>query len=759
LNDDTLRIVIPWVLLFAAGCVAEKVDRDTAETRSAVLTTQSEELLNPRAISWGPGRIDLFAVGASTRTLYHKVWTGLLDSSDPWEVVGGDIADAPAIVSSGPNHLDVFVISTDQAMYHKAWDSTNGWQPADPSSWDPLGGSFTGAPAAAAQASLPRIDVFAVGTDAAVHHIIKSAAGWSSWESLGGQALGSPAAVSWGPTRVDVFFTGQQDHIVYHKWSDDVGWFPSSAPTGWEGLGGWAAGSPSASSWGTGRIDVAFVATDGTVRHRALNQMSWSPITNWDNLGGHAVGTAIASSWGSQRFDVTVIGADDGAVYHKAWDPTSTWQPAGMSGPWDRLAGRAFGMPTVPSFSLTGSWGPNRYDVFVTGSDDGAVYHKFWTPTLGGWVPGLNTDNWDRQASPPPFTPARASYLVLACKFADHPETWTSLDYIGRLFTSAGSGENNFVDYWSQISEGAIDLSGSTVTSAWATMPNTFASYYGASFCMANAPWPGNQMVQDCITASGYQNSLGNYYGVIAVVNYGQLFQGGKTVRDTGTGPRPFGQVILGPGVVPCNNGPPYTPANYPPMDGTQSGHEMGHSLGLSHAHAQDWNGTYDEYGDGWDIMGGNQQGFSSSNFVKVGPGIDAPHRHQLGWIEPSRLYTYLGGGAQQIQLTAINHPENSGYRMARVLFGEDAQHDYTVELRTPTDWDQGLGNPPPSQAVVIHEVRYGTESVLRLKDSTHGQFEPGDAFTENGVTIHVDSFVNASTPSLLQAYVTITRN
>ena len=157
------------------------------------------------------------------------------------------------------------------------------------------------------------------------------------------------------------------------------------------------------------------------------------------------------------------------------------------------------------------------------------------------------------------------------------------------------------------MSQGAIDLSGSNITPRWAALPKTLSSYYGSNFCQPNAPWPGQQVIDDCINASGVQNSLDTYYGVIVVVNYSALFQGLTTIRDTGSGPRVFGEAIYGPGLVPCTGGRPSTPPGWPPMGGVNGGHEMGHSLGLSHAHSLHLDGTFDEYGDGWDIMGGGQ--------------------------------------------------------------------------------------------------------------------------------------------------------
>ena len=40
---------------------------------------------------------------------------------------------------------------------------------------------------------------------------------WSSWEPLGGTIVHEPAAASWAPNRLDVFAAGSDD-AIHHKW-------------------------------------------------------------------------------------------------------------------------------------------------------------------------------------------------------------------------------------------------------------------------------------------------------------------------------------------------------------------------------------------------------------------------------------------------------------------------------------------------------------------------------------------------------------
>ena len=88
-----------------------------------------------------PSLSDIFSFGTGTSgSVYYKRWTGSAWSD--WTNIGG-IAETTPNVTYGPgNRIDVTVIGTDKAMWHKAAvvDSTTGgitW-----SSWQSLGGQF-----------------------------------------------------------------------------------------------------------------------------------------------------------------------------------------------------------------------------------------------------------------------------------------------------------------------------------------------------------------------------------------------------------------------------------------------------------------------------------------------------------------------------------------------------------------------------------------------------------------------------------------
>jgi hypothetical protein len=165
-----------------------------------------------------------------------------------------------------------------------------------------------------------RLDLFYVAPDRSLGHRYSNDGGttWSSHESWGGW-ISSPSAVSWGVNRIDIVAIGG-DQQLYHQWYTP--WHAPNASTPWEPLGVYAIEPPAISTRGPNVLDVAWVASDRTIRH-GYYSLSTSWVMSGDNLGGVAGSSWVASnSWGSGRVDISVIGTD-GTIAHQAWDNTS----------------------------------------------------------------------------------------------------------------------------------------------------------------------------------------------------------------------------------------------------------------------------------------------------------------------------------------------------------------------------------------------------------------------------------------------------
>ena len=159
----------------------------------------------------------------------------------PRSAIGLDSAGAPRQSSSpvlawGANRLDVFVLGTDRALYHKWWNG---------SSWGP---SLTG------------------------------------YEAMGGVCTSVPQVVAWGPNRLDVFVTGT-DSALYHKWWNGSAWGPSL--TGYEAMGGVCTSRPRVTAWGANRLDVFVTGTGSALHHKWWNGSAWGPsLTGYEAMGG-----------------------------------------------------------------------------------------------------------------------------------------------------------------------------------------------------------------------------------------------------------------------------------------------------------------------------------------------------------------------------------------------------------------------------------------------------------------------------------------
>jgi Zn-dependent M28 family amino/carboxypeptidase len=328
------------------------------------------------AVAWGPNRLDVFVLGTD-HALYHKWWNGSSwgPSLTGYEFQGGVITSSPETVAWGPNRLDVFVLGTDHALYHKWWNGSS-WGPSL-TGYEFMGGVITSQPEAVAWGP-NRLDVFVLGTDRALYHKWWNGSSWgpslTGYEFQGGVITSPPEAVAWGPNRLDVFVLGT-DRALYHKWWNGSSWGPSL--TGYEYMGGVITSPPEAVAWGPNRLDVFVLGTDRALYHKWWNGSTWGPsLTGYEYMGGVLTSPPTVVSWGPNRLDVFALGTDR-ALYHKWWNGTS-WGPS-VTG-WEYMGGVITSPPRVAS------WGPNRLDVFVLGTDR-ALYHKWWNGS--SWGPSL----------------------------------------------------------------------------------------------------------------------------------------------------------------------------------------------------------------------------------------------------------------------------------------------------------------------------------------------------------------------------------
>jgi hypothetical protein len=125
---------------------------------------------DPTIISWGNGRLDVFARGQDN-ALYHTWSTDSGKTWNYWTRIAANMATAPGASTWGVNRLDVFAPGQDGKTYH-TWSTDGGatwqyWQlvAATPQLSFPL----TSKPAAVSRATYS-IDLFGRGPDNALDY-------------------------------------------------------------------------------------------------------------------------------------------------------------------------------------------------------------------------------------------------------------------------------------------------------------------------------------------------------------------------------------------------------------------------------------------------------------------------------------------------------------------------------------------------------------------------------------------------------------
>lgn len=277
----------------------------------------------PGAISWSHGRLDIFGIGLD-RHLYRKTWgnhrkTGGSWINSDWQRTGGEFKSQPVPVSWGNGRIDIFAIGMDDQMYRKVYGGK--WEP---DGWEALTGKFKSPPAAVSWGS-DRLDVFGIGMDNQMYHRAFENNAWttSGWTGMSGTFKSPPAVVSWAPGRLDVFGIGMDDQM-YHKAFDKGKWLSD-----WKGVGGKFKSTPAVVSWGPGRLDAFGVGLDDQMYYKAFDNGQWQG--DWKGMTGKFKSAPVAVSWGTGRIDVFCIGLDDSVYqqYYTGGKWSGTWGTLG----------------------------------------------------------------------------------------------------------------------------------------------------------------------------------------------------------------------------------------------------------------------------------------------------------------------------------------------------------------------------------------------------------------------------------------------
>ncbi len=306
--------------------------------------------------------VDLFSIGFD-----NAVWSTWWEAGPGWqpwfqihkEIVFDRSRQQVAAVSTSPGRVDLFVIGFDNAVWTTSWEAGPGWRP-----WTQIHKETTFDHTTQRMVALSRtpghIDLFVIGFDNAVWSTWwEQAPGWQKWfqihqETKFDHTTQQLVAISPNPGHVDLFVIGF-DNTVWSTW--------------WEQAPGWQ-------KWFQIRKETTF---DHTAQRVAA--VSRTP--------GHV--------------DLFVIGFDN-AVWSTWWEKPNGWQP------WFQIYKNPVFDHTRQSVAAV-SRNSNHVDLFVVGSDN-TVWSTWWEQA-SGWQPWF-------QVHPETVFDHTHEHIRALCRASDH---------------------------------------------------------------------------------------------------------------------------------------------------------------------------------------------------------------------------------------------------------------------------------------------------------------------------------------------------
>jgi len=258
-------------------------------------------------------------------------------------------------------------------------------------------------------------------------------------------------------------------------------------------------------------------------------------------------------------------------------------------------------------------------------------------------------------------------WAVLLVRFSDDTEPAPSMKTYEDLFTSAGRGKLNMLDFFHDMSHGQVNLSGSKLL-GWYTLPVKRSDYVGNVY-----PQPAGKvnrnglldLARTAATAAGV--NLADFSGVVVSALGGTDLCG-----------------WVGGMAALCDNFS---------LSPSLLGQEMGHGYGLDHARLQ---GSTMDYQDPWDVMSTAAYPWmqaAHAEFGTVGPGLNAWNMRSRGWLDESRVWQApQASWSETIQLRPLHRTDLPGFLAAEL-------GPYLVEFRVPERWDAAI----PRACILVH--------------------------------------------------------
>ena len=292
----------------------------------------------PVVATWGPDRLDVFGLDED-QVIKHQYWDGEFwqPRHTRFEDLGRECASkirSPSIsaVSWGPGRLDIFCQGYNGHLLHQFYDGSQ-WHPAADSMED-LGGRIRGEPTAISRGK-DRLDVLGINYAGQPVHLYWDGSQWSQWQTIPIKAeldeVIGLTLTSWAENRLDAY-AAVSPNTFHNYWNGSqwASWEILSSTFGVDGL--------AATSSSVNRMEIAVKGPGGITGQNILlfkffDGEAWKPGTKpdpyWPDWYSHYPdvqhdpGSALLSdpsmvSWGADRLDIFYLNQRLELV-HQAW--------------------------------------------------------------------------------------------------------------------------------------------------------------------------------------------------------------------------------------------------------------------------------------------------------------------------------------------------------------------------------------------------------------------------------------------------------
>lgn len=248
---------------------------------------------DPSAVYWNGGsNVNVFVLGLDGRIYTYGISQGVLQG---WAQVPGpdpfypgtpvNVSGPPKAISKSGSTIDVFAVGVNGALYQMPFNSSSGgWSPTIYwGTMDQSVGLFSNAigvpvhtPPSITSWGSDELDFVATAESDVAHGRWTASGGYSGYQSiasvLGGSnsPSGTPSIVSWGPNRLDAFMIDRASKLMHAYW--DGSWHPDI----YNPFASDAVGDPVTISRGSGRVEVFYRTTNGSLSHFIFNAAGWS---------------------------------------------------------------------------------------------------------------------------------------------------------------------------------------------------------------------------------------------------------------------------------------------------------------------------------------------------------------------------------------------------------------------------------------------------------------------------------------------------